>query len=220
MIRASTLSEALALAGMVERRHAATGGKRSQPSSLPSMPVRYSGANEQMRNALARVAPGTPLRDGIDRVVRAKAGALLVLVGRARRAGDLLGRLPRRRAVQPATAVGAGEDGRRDHHLDRRRSHRQGQRPPRPRSDRAHHRDGHPPSHRRARRPVARRAGHQRQRGDGRRSTSTPAARSTSCRRSVACSTVPTRRCRRSSATRCASTTRSPTSRRSRSKTS
>ena len=32
-----------------------------------------------MRNALARVAPGTPLRDGIDRVVRALAGALLVL---------------------------------------------------------------------------------------------------------------------------------------------
>lgn len=32
-----------------------------------------------MRNALARVAPGTPLRDGIERVVRAKAGALLVL---------------------------------------------------------------------------------------------------------------------------------------------
>ncbi len=40
---------------------------------------RYSGANEAMREALARVAPGTPLRDGIDRVVRAKAGALLVL---------------------------------------------------------------------------------------------------------------------------------------------
>ncbi len=32
-----------------------------------------------MRNALARVSPGTPLRDGIDRVVRSKAGALLVL---------------------------------------------------------------------------------------------------------------------------------------------
>jgi len=32
-----------------------------------------------MRNALALVAPGTPLRDGIDRVVRAQAGALLVL---------------------------------------------------------------------------------------------------------------------------------------------
>ena len=43
------------------------------------MANRYSGANEAMRNALARVAPGMPLRDGIDRVVRAKAGALLVL---------------------------------------------------------------------------------------------------------------------------------------------
>ncbi len=43
------------------------------------MTSRYSGANEVMRNALARVSPGTPLRDGIDRVVRSKAGALLVL---------------------------------------------------------------------------------------------------------------------------------------------
>ena len=40
---------------------------------------RHSGANEQMRSALARVSPGTPLRDGIDRVVRSKAGALLVI---------------------------------------------------------------------------------------------------------------------------------------------
>ncbi len=32
-----------------------------------------------MRNALARVAPGTPLRDGIDRTVLSKGGALLVL---------------------------------------------------------------------------------------------------------------------------------------------
>ena len=43
------------------------------------MQSRYSGANEVMRLALARVSPGTPLRDGIDRIVRAKAGALLVL---------------------------------------------------------------------------------------------------------------------------------------------
>jgi diadenylate cyclase len=43
------------------------------------MESRYSGASEDMRDALARVAPGTPLRDGIDRVVRSKAGALLVL---------------------------------------------------------------------------------------------------------------------------------------------
>jgi diadenylate cyclase len=43
------------------------------------MQSRFSGTNEEMRTALARVAPGTPIRDGIDRVVRAKAGALLVL---------------------------------------------------------------------------------------------------------------------------------------------
>ena len=43
------------------------------------MHSRYGGVNEAMRDALARVAPGTPLRDGIDRVVRSKAGALLVL---------------------------------------------------------------------------------------------------------------------------------------------
>lgn len=43
------------------------------------METRFGSANEGMRRALARVAPGTPLRDGIERVVRAKAGALLVL---------------------------------------------------------------------------------------------------------------------------------------------
>jgi len=43
------------------------------------METRYGSANEHMREALARISPGTPLRDGIDRVVRAKAGALLVL---------------------------------------------------------------------------------------------------------------------------------------------
>lgn len=43
------------------------------------MPSGYSGANEVMRAALARLAPGTPLRDGLERIVRAKAGALLVL---------------------------------------------------------------------------------------------------------------------------------------------
>ncbi|BAN04022.1 putative DNA integrity scanning protein DisA [Ilumatobacter coccineus YM16-304] len=43
------------------------------------METRFGSANEEMRRALARVAPGTPLRDGIERVVRSKAGALLVL---------------------------------------------------------------------------------------------------------------------------------------------
>src|SRR5918998_787217 len=43
------------------------------------MVSRYRGANDELRKALAVSAPGTPLRDGIDRVVRAKTGALLVL---------------------------------------------------------------------------------------------------------------------------------------------
>ena len=43
------------------------------------MEGRQRDANEAMRDALARVGPGTPLRDGIDRVVRSKAGALIVL---------------------------------------------------------------------------------------------------------------------------------------------
>jgi diadenylate cyclase len=43
------------------------------------MSSRYGVINDAMRDALARLAPGTPLRDGIDRVVRAKTGALLVL---------------------------------------------------------------------------------------------------------------------------------------------
>ena len=34
---------------------------------------------ESLLEALARVAPGTPLRDGLERIVRAKMGALLVL---------------------------------------------------------------------------------------------------------------------------------------------
>jgi len=39
-----------------------------------------SPPNDSLHAALAQVAPGTPLRDGIDRIVRAKMGAL-VLVG-------------------------------------------------------------------------------------------------------------------------------------------
>jgi diadenylate cyclase len=43
------------------------------------MPNRYSEENEHMRDVLARVSPGTPLREGIDRIVRANGGALLIL---------------------------------------------------------------------------------------------------------------------------------------------
>src|SRR4051812_28032063 len=41
-----------------------------------SMPAREA---DVLLDALAQVAPGTPLRDGLERIVRAKMGALLVL---------------------------------------------------------------------------------------------------------------------------------------------
>jgi diadenylate cyclase len=43
------------------------------------MVSRHRAVNDELRDALAKVAPGTPLRDGIDRVIRSRAGALLVL---------------------------------------------------------------------------------------------------------------------------------------------
>ena len=164
----STVGEALAAAGLA--------GGPAGPGSAAEDPAPriapWSAGNAPPTTSCATpsrgCAPGTPLRDGIDRVVRAKAGALLVLDDGPAVLAICSGGLPGRRAVQPATAVRAGEDGRRHHHLHRRRAHRPGQRPPRPRLDGAHQRDGHPPPHRRARRPVARGAGDLGQRGDGR----------------------------------------------------
>ena len=184
------------------------------------MQSRFGAANEQMRDALARVSPGTPLRDGIDRVVRAKAGALLVLSDGADVLSICSGGFLVDAPVQPATAVRAGEDGRRDHHLLRRRPHRQGQRPPGARPDRADERDRHPAPHRRARRPVAGGARRVGVRGDGRHQrlrrrwqAHAPRGRAPPRPRQPGA-------CRPSSATRPGSTTPSPTSPRSRSKTS
>jgi diadenylate cyclase len=39
----------------------------------------HHAPNESLHAALAQVAPGTPLRDGIERIVRAKMGALIVV---------------------------------------------------------------------------------------------------------------------------------------------
>ena len=43
------------------------------------MPARHRSISEELREALATVAPGTPLRAGIERIVRAKGGALVVV---------------------------------------------------------------------------------------------------------------------------------------------
>src|SRR5918995_2358065 len=43
------------------------------------MPVGHRFVSDEMREALAKVAPGTPLRAGIERIVRAQGGALVVV---------------------------------------------------------------------------------------------------------------------------------------------
>jgi diadenylate cyclase len=43
------------------------------------MPVRPHGVSDELREGLAKVSPGTGLRAGIERIVRAKGGALVVV---------------------------------------------------------------------------------------------------------------------------------------------
>ena len=38
-----------------------------------------AGTDEQLRSTLAAMAPGTPLRDGLERILRGNTGALIVL---------------------------------------------------------------------------------------------------------------------------------------------
>ena len=41
--------------------------------------VRVAGTDDQLRSTLAAMAPGTPLRDGLERILRGNTGALIVL---------------------------------------------------------------------------------------------------------------------------------------------
>ena len=70
--------------------------------------------------ALRLVAPGTPLREGLDRILQAQMGALIV-VGDGPEVLDICsGGFLLDAEFTPAAAVGAGQDGRR-HHPRRRR---------------------------------------------------------------------------------------------------
>ena len=72
-----------------------------------------SGRDEQRRAALAAVAPGTALREGLERILRGNTGALIVLGYDQSVAGPVLGRLRAQRAVLRHPAARAGQDGRR-----------------------------------------------------------------------------------------------------------
>ena len=142
-------------------------GPVQQPPGVVCRQPQEQGRQEQGRQkqgrrrwaALAALAPGTMLRDGLERILRGNTGALIVLgdgpavdevcTRRLRAAGAVLG--------DPAAR--AGQDGRR--HRARRRGgvHRPGGRAPGPRPHAADRRVGHPAPDRgagRAGRPAAR----------------------------------------------------------------
>ena len=133
--RASTLR---AGADASPRRCAAVGiGASRRRMPRPARPLGSTGwptgtaaPTTRLRDALAtgRAGHAAARRHRPSRAGQGRRAA------RARRrpdgAGDLLGRVPRRRSLQPAAALRAGQDGRGDHHLDRRQPHRPGQRPP------------------------------------------------------------------------------------------
>ena len=157
--------------------------------------------SEPLYGALRLVAPGTPLREGIDRILQAKMGALIVVgdgpeVLNICSGGFLLDaeftpqRLSELAKMDGAIILAV-----------RRHPGRPGQRAPRSRPRHPDHRDRHPPPHRRAGRPPDRGAGDHRLRGDGCRVGALPRATSRRSSRSRACSRAPTRRCRSSAAT-------------------
>ena len=158
--------------------------RRAGSSTSPNMgPCRCSRAKPMPCSARwPKSPPARRLRDGLDRIVRAKMGALLVLsddpaVLEICSGGFLLDspftpqRLSELAKMDGAIILNADLQ-----------PHRPRQRAPPARRLGADRRDRHPPPHRRACRPQPRRAGRQRQRGDERhqplrRRPQAPAAR-------------------------------------------
>ena len=172
-----------------------------RPEPLPAgahrRPVASGRWRPPQRRAHARrsrvVAPGTPLRDGLDRILQAEMGALVVVgdgpeVLNICSGGFLLDaafspqRLSELAKMDGAIilAADASRIARANVHLV-------------PEPERPHVGDRHPAPHRRAGGPVDRRAGHLRLRGHGGRSPSTSATRSTRSSRSRGSSPGPTR---------------------------
>ena len=121
-------------------------------------PVPAPPRSEAMLAALRLVAPGTPLREGLDRILQARMGALIVVGDGPDVLGALLRRVPARRRVHAPAPLGAGEDGRRDHPR-RRTRHRVARANVHlvPDPEHPHLGDRHPAPHRRAGRPPDRR---------------------------------------------------------------
>ena len=109
---------------------------------------------ELLREELKKVAPGTHLREGLDMILAARTGALIVIGDEAGVEGAVQRRLHHRHAVHAAAPLRARQDGRRDHPRPVRGAHHARERAPAARPVAAHDRDRHAPPHRRAREPA------------------------------------------------------------------
>ena len=90
--------------------------------------------SEAMLSALRLVAPGRPLREGLDRIVQAKMGALVVVGDGPEVLALCSGGFLLDAEFTPAAALRAGEDGRGDDPVVRLQPDRPGQRPARART--------------------------------------------------------------------------------------
>ena len=68
-----------------------------------------------MREELRKVAPGTRLREGLDMILAARTGALVVIGDTAGVSDALQRRLPDRHPLHATAPLRARQDGRRDH---------------------------------------------------------------------------------------------------------
>ena len=148
--------------------------------------------------AIETIAPGTPIRQAVDDVIRSHEGALIVIGDPARALVPLLGRHPPRRAVPAPAPLRAREDGRSDHRRRGDQAARLGERAADARLDDPVGGDGHPAPHRRARCEADRVRSSSRSRSSARRSRSSSARRGTSSTRSPTSSRRRTRRSARS----------------------
>ncbi len=177
--------------------------------------------DETLRGVLATVAPGTALRDGLERILRGNTGALIVLGWDRVVEQPVHRRLPARRRVLGHPAARAVQDGRRGRAVHRRRcgslraaTHLMPD-PAIPTEE-----SGHPAPHRPAGRAADRLSRSSRCRSRCGSSACTSATAATCWRAAPSCCRAPTRPSPPSSGTRRASTrcrTRCP---RSRSRTS
>ena len=110
VVDVDNIARALTLLGLEKDDDAA--GRALPIDSARGFPRRVDDAT-RLRATLAVIAPGTSLRDGLERILRGRTGALIVLGHDAARRRHPHRRLHPRRPVHRHRAARAGQDGRR-----------------------------------------------------------------------------------------------------------